>query len=211
MRSILRSPLVSRSALAGAALLLLAPALSAQRAPGVGFNPQGLAQLVSRYWVRDPQTGALSQRSFVIDFSVLDALSNGTEFERRWGPGSFSRLKWVGPDNELTTTVATAMQWAFTNQPALLGVASTGAFDGQPTQLEVIDACATGYGTQIVVAYAQATWPGGSPDRPIVISDPTKPRGDFSAPNPYWPLTIYYHNKFRGFLPVSPQVPLAEQ
>ena len=32
------------------------------------------------------------------------------------------------------------------------------------------------------------------------------PKGDFEERNFYWPLTLYYHNRFLRFLPISPQV-----
>lgn len=197
-----------------AALLVVALAAAAaavhaaQARPGVGYDPRALGHVISSYWVQDPSTGRLSQRSHAIDFGVASPLGSPAEFERRWGPGSYTRKKWVGPDNELVATVAAAMEWAFRNQPALLGVSNPGGLNGKPTAVEVTDACATNHGTALVVAYAQAEWPGGSPDRPIVISDAAKPPGDFTERNPYWPVTTYYHNTFRGFLPVSPQVPL---
>jgi hypothetical protein len=198
----------SRSLCLSAAAALLLAALTveaAAAAPGVGFNPQGLGLRTSHYWVQDPVTGRLSQRSHVIDWSVATPFASPALFERRWGPGSATRKKWVGPDNELVGTVRAAMEWAYSNRPDLLG-ASLAGFDGRATAVEVTDACATGSGTAIVVAHAQAEWPGGSPDRRIEISDPTKPAGDFSEKNPYWPFTMYYHNTVRRFLPVSPQV-----
>jgi hypothetical protein len=198
----------SRSLRLGAAAALLLAALAvdaAAAAPGVGFDPQALGLRTSHYWVQDPVTGRLSQRSHVIDWSVAAPFASQALFERRWGPGSYTRKKWVGPDNELVATVKAAMEWAYGARPDLLGASLTG-FDGRATAVEVTDACATGNGTSIVVAYAQAEWPGASPDRRIEISDPTKPGGDFSEKNPYWPLTMYYHNTVRRFLPVSPQV-----
>lgn len=178
---------------------------AAGNAAGVGFDPQSLALLTSHYWVQDPVTGRLSQRSHVIDWSVADPFASAARFELRWGPGSFSRKKWVGPDNELVATVKAAMEWAYRTSPDLLGASGAG-FNGRATAVEVTDACATGHGTAIVVAHAQAEWPGASPDRRIEIHDPTKPPGDFSEKNPFWPITMYFHNTFRGFLPVSPQV-----
>jgi hypothetical protein len=175
--------------------------------PGVGFDPQALSQITSRYYIQNPTTGAWSERDAIINFTVTDPLSSAAQFDRRWGPGSATRKRWLGPDNELTASVAGAMVWAFQNQPALLGVTSPGGWSGQPTQVEVLDACATGYGTAIVVAFAKATWPGASPDRRIAIVDPEKPNGDYQEQNTYWPVTMYYHNRFVRFLPISPQVP----
>lgn len=201
----------SRSLRLGAAAALLLAVLTveaaaaAPAAPGVGFDPQALGLRTSHYWVQDPVTGRLSQRSHVIDWSVAAPFASPALFERRWGPGSFTRKKWVGPDNELVATVKAAMEWAFSNRPDLLGAGAAG-LDGRATAVEVTDACATGNGTSIVVAYALAEWPGTSPDRRIEISDPTKPAGDFSEKNPFWPLTMYFHNTVRQFLPVSPQV-----
>jgi hypothetical protein len=173
---------------------------------GVGFDPQAVGQIISRYYIQDPTTGAWKERDATINFTVTDPLSSGTEFERRWGPGSYTRKRWLGPDNELTASVADAMGWAFQNQPALLGVTNPGAWNGQPNQVEVLDACATGYGTNIVVAFAKATWPGASPDRRLAVVDPSKPNGDYEEQNTYWPVTMYYHNRFVRFLAVSPQV-----
>ncbi len=202
-------PLIHRTRLfhlaAAAVLLVAASAESAAAAPGVGFAPQALGLRTSHYWVQDSVSGRLSQRTHVIDWSVADPFASPAQFERRWGPGSFSRKKWVGPDNELVATVRAAMEWAFRARPDLLGVAG-GSFDGKPTAVEVTDACATGGGTAIVVAHAQAESPGGSPDRRLEIHDPTKPPGDFSERNPFWPYTMYFHNTFRGFLAVSPQM-----
>ena len=173
---------------------------------GVGFDPQAVGQITSRYYIQNATTGAWSERDATINFTVTDPLANGTEFERRWGRGSYTRKRWLGPDNELTASVAEAMAWAFQNQPALLGVASPGGWTGQPNQVEVLDACATGYGTAIVVAFAKATWPGASPDRRLAVVDPNKPNGDYQEQNTYWPVTMYYHNRFLRFLPISPQV-----
>lgn len=184
-------------------------AASAQQ-PGVGFSPPSVGQLTSRYYVQNLTTGAWVERDVTINFSVTDPLVSATEFERRWGPGSYTRKRWLGPDNELTLTVEQAMIWAFQNQPDLLGTSNPGAWSGQPTRVEVLDACATGYGTNLVVAFGQATWPGGSPDRRQVIIDPDKPKGDFEERNSYWPFTMYYHNRFVRFLPVSPQVMVLE-
>ncbi len=198
--------LVRSSLLVALALPAAAPAAWAQVQAGVGFNPYNVGQTTSRYYVQNPTTGTLSERDFTLNVSVTDALSSSTEFERRWGPGSATRKHWLGPDNELTATVEEAMVWAFQNQPSLLGLTSTSGWSGRPTQVEVLDACATGYGTAIVVAYGKATWPGASPDRRLVIVDPDKPKGDFEEQNFYWPLTMYYHNRFLRFLPISPQV-----
>lgn len=191
--------------------LLLAPLASSSSSaaslrPGLGFDAQALGLHRSLYWVQDLATGKLSQRTATIDFTVSNPFASAAEFDRRWGAGSSSRKKWVGPDNELVTTVRSAMEWAFKNQPALVGGGV--GYDGHATEVEVIDACATGYGTQVVVAYAQAEWPGTSPDRRIEISDKSKPSGDFSEPNPYWPVTMYYHNSYQEFYPFSPQVPV---
>lgn len=192
--------------------LLLAPlvadtANAASLRPGLGFDAQALGLNRSLYWVQDLATGKLSQRIATIDFTVANPFASAAEFDHRWGAGSSSRKKWVGPDNELVTTVRSAMEWAFKNQPALLGGGGVG-YDGRATEIEVIDACATGYGTQVVVAYAKAEWPGTSPDRRIEISDKSKPAGDFSEANPYWPVTMYYHNSYQEFYPFSPQVPV---
>ncbi|HTQ80090.1 MAG TPA: hypothetical protein VMM92_08840 [Thermoanaerobaculia bacterium] len=187
--------------------LSLAASASAQVQPGVGFDAQKLGQIISRYWVQDLTTGGLSERDYRIDFTETNPLASSAAFERRWGPGSYTRKKWLGPDNELVLTVEQAFNWAFQNQPALLGVANPAGWSGHPNQVELLDSCATGYATTVVVAYAQATWDGASPDRRLTINDPSKPRGDFSERNPYWPLTMYYHNTFRGNMPISPQVP----
>lgn len=189
-----------------AAGLLLGLAVgAAPAAAGVGFDPQALGLRTSHYWVQDPVSGRLSQRTYTIDWTATAPFVSVAEFERRWGPGSFSRKKWVGPDNELVGTVKAAMEWAFVSQASLLG--GTGG-NGRATDLEVIDACATGYGTTVVVAYAKEVWPGTSPDRRIEINDPTKPTGDFSEANPYWPVTMYFHNTYTRILPVSPQFEL---
>jgi hypothetical protein len=190
---------------AGIALSLLAGAV--QAAPGVGYDPQALQLRTSYYWVQDPVSGRLSQRTYTIDWSATNPFGSTSEFERRWGPGSLHRKKWVGPDNELEGTVKAALEWAFLAEPSLLGGSGTGR-DGRATAIEITDACATGHGTAIVVAHAKAEWPGTSPDRRIDVRDPSKPPGDFSEPNPYWPVTMYYYNTFRGILPVSPQVEL---
>jgi hypothetical protein len=194
-------------ALLGCALACFLPlAAHAQVQPGVGFDAHAVGQLVSRYYVQSPTTGAWSEKDYLIDFSVTDPLSSPTQFERRWGPGSYTRKRWLGPDNELTLSVEQALIWAFQNQPSLLGVTNPSRFSGQPTRVEVLDACATGYGTAVVVAYGRATWPGASPDRRVGIIDPDKPTGDFQEQNPYWPLTMYYHNRFVTVLKISPQV-----
>jgi hypothetical protein len=195
------------------ALGLLLAALGASEASavslrsGLGFDAQALGLNRSLYWVQDLATGRLSQRSATINFTVLNPFVSSAEFDHRWGAGSSSRKKWVGPDNELVTTVRSAMEWAFKNSPELLGGGGAG-YDGHATELEVIDACATGYGTQVVVAYAKAEWPGTSPERRIEINDKSKPSGDFAETNPYWPVTMYFHNTYQGFYPFSPQVPI---
>ena len=192
-----------------ASVVTAVSAATAQQ-PGVGFDPPKVGQITSRYYVQNLTTGSWVERDVAINFAVTDPLASSTEFERRWGPGSYTRKRWLGPDNELTLTVEQAMIWAFQNQPDLLGVASPAAWSGRPTQVEILDACATGYGTNLVVAYAKATWPGTSPDSRIVVVDPTKPPGDFEERNTYWPLTMYYHNRFLRFLPVSPQTMVLE-
>jgi hypothetical protein len=198
---------IVRSGLALAFSLAAATTAVSGTQAGVGFNPQAVGQTTSRYYIQSPTTGAWSERDAAINFSVTDPLSSATEFERRWGPGSYTRKRWLGPDNELTLSVEQAMIWAFQNQPDLLGVTSPGGWSGQPTRVEVLDACATGYGTAIVVAYAKATWPGASPDRRQAVVDFDKPNGDYQEQNTYWPVTMYYHNRFVRFLPISPQVP----
>src|SRR5436305_1280719 len=85
-------------------------AASAQQ-PGVGFNPPNVGQLTSRYYIQNLTTGSWIERDVAINFSVTDPLVSATEFERRWGPGSYTRKRWLGPDNELTLTVEQAMIW----------------------------------------------------------------------------------------------------
>jgi len=193
----------------GFTLVATAGTAGAQVQSGVGFDPQALGQFTSRYYIQNA-AGSWIERDATINFSVTNPLASATEFERRWGPGSYTRKRWLGPDNELTATVAQALTWAYQNQPDLLGVSHPALWSGTPNQVEVLDACATGYGTAVVVAYAKATWPGASPDRRQVVTDPTKPPGDFEERNTYWPVTMYYHNRFVRFLPISPQVMVLE-
>jgi hypothetical protein len=61
-----------------------------------------------------------------------------------------------------------------------------------------------------VLANFKAVLPGFSPDRRVVICDPTKPAGDFDEPNNFWGgLPYYYHNNFHPAF-YSPQPPLTQ-
>jgi hypothetical protein len=209
-----------------AALVLMAlaaaPAATAQTRPGVGYDPQARGLTVSRY---ELDTLGSPFLSYPIDFSARPDLAGAhpnpysldrsdpavvAAFELRWGPGTAStRLKrWAGPGNEVRYVLRDALVWAFTNHPELLGGDTTNR-NGVPTEVELTDMQAVD-DNGLYYAYFKAVLPGFSPDRRIVICDPTKPSGDFDVPNTFWGgIPYYYHNNFRPAF-YSPQPPLTQ-
>jgi hypothetical protein len=202
-----------------AALVLTAFAATAQTRPGVGYDPQVRGLTYSQYELDQIGSPFLSYRmNFSARPDLVGAHPNPYAFalgdpavvaayELRWGPGTAStRLKrWAGPNNEVRYVVHDALVWAWKNHPELLGGDVTNR-NGVPTEVEITDVQATN-DTDLYFSYFKAVLPGFSPDRRVVICDPTKPSGDFDEPNNFWGgLPYFYHNNFRPAF-YSPQQP----
>jgi hypothetical protein len=204
-------PIRSRGMFAALVLVALAAVPApAQTRPGVGYDPQARGLRFSRYQL-DTLTSPFV--SYQVDFSARPDLVGAhpnpygldrsdpavvAAIELRWGPGTAStRLKrWAGPGNEVRYVLRDALVWAFTNHPELLGGDTTNR-NGLPTEVELTDMQAVD-DSDLYYTYFKAVLPGFSPDRRVVICDPTKPSGDFDEPNTFWGgVPYYYHNNFR--------------
>jgi hypothetical protein len=194
---------------------LLAPPLWAD----VGYDPRALGQTTAKWYTKDA-AGKLISRQAAINFLAVPSTLHGSgarqEFERRWGVGSFTRFRWQGPDNELTATVKAALEWACSvGRGELLGwqVTRPSGADCAASQIEVMDACATGHGGAIGAEYGKASrWPGSSPSNRIEVADPSRPPGQtWHSRNQYWPMTTYYVNTITAKPPPPPEPPVPEE
>jgi len=210
----------SATALLVLAGLTVAGAAGAQTRPGVGYDPQARGLYYSRYKLDSLNSSFLSYR---MDFSAdpgavgtspnpyyfsFGDLAVVTAYEQRYGPNTAGpRFKaFIGPNNEVRFIVHDALVWWFAHRASELG-GDTANRNGQPTEVEITDAQATG-DRPIWITYMQSALDGYAPDRPLQINDPTKPPGDFQVTDPFWNIPLYYHNAFHGYYPFSPQVPV---
>ena len=154
------------------------------KTPGVGYDPRNFGLTIARWLSKTPPTS----RSHAIDFSV-DPWAGGLtneKFEARYGPGSgfgpTGRHKWLGFDNEHKVNfVRPALEELFQKFPSELGGSDPASFDGHATDLEVEDCAATNHTGMVVRARSLLKWEG-TPENPIVVSDPTQPER-FTRPN----------------------------
>jgi hypothetical protein len=186
----------------------------------VGYNPQALGRTRAAWYTKDA-VGRLIARSATINFlSVprdLFGVNAESQHDARWGAGSFRRFKWQSLDNESRLSVAAALTWACqARRGDLLGWSVTSVkpigVDCSPSEVEIIDALATGHGAILGATHQIATGaPGTTADLAITVRDAKdatgKPRtaGLFSERDQFWPLDRWYMNVVT--VPIEPENP----
>jgi hypothetical protein len=186
----------------------------------VGYNPQALGRTRAAWYTKDA-VGRLIARSATINFlSVprdLFGVNAESQHDARWGAGSFKRFKWQSLDNESRLSVAAALTWAYQAKRSDLlgwpGVTRPFGADGVPSEVEIIDALATGHGAILGATHQIATGaPGTTPQLAIATRDAKDdatgaPRagGLFSERDKFWPLDRWYMNVVTS--PIEPENP----